>query len=156
MHKGIMILLVGGATMALVACGDDTGGGGGAGGAGTGGATSASTGAGDATTAATTGSQGTGGEGTGGEGTGGAPCEEVEDCKGCNSMNMGGFPGDLCLCNGPPASADIFGALVECTCSLCSDECADNACAGMFPSEDCQACITASCDDEDQACLTDE
>jgi hypothetical protein len=166
MNTALKILLLGVST-AIIACGDDTGGAGGGAGAGGGGGadgsttastsdtTSASTG--DATTAS---GGGAGGEDPGAGGAGGAgggdACEEnVADCNGCSSMNMGGNPNDLCICNGPPSSADIFATLVECTCTNCAEVCADTACSGMFPSADCQTCIAEQCGTENGDCNAD-
>lgn len=160
MNTGLKILFLG-ASLSLIACGDDTGGAGGSGGGsgGSGTTTGTTTTTGDATTTTSSGG-GAGGEdpGTGGGGGagGGEECvENVEDCQGCSSMYTGGMPQNLCICSGPPASADIFAALVDCTCTNCADFCADNACAGSFPSDECQACITDQCGEEDAACMDD-
>lgn len=142
--------------LVVAGCSDDAGGAGGGGAGGAGGATTS------ATTSATStgGAGGTGGESTGGTGgaggTGGGECEETADCIGCSKLYEGGTPDKLCVCNGPPASADVFATMVDCVCSKCSTECADNACSGQFPSESCQTCIDSMCTAEQDACLADQ
>ena len=147
----------------LLGCSDDTTSSSGTGGSSTGGtggaSTTASAGGFGGTGGAETGGAGGTGGGTGGGigGGGGEECvEDVADCTGCSALFTGGTPDKLCACNGPPASADIFGAMVECVCTKCSTECADSACSGLFPTDDCQACITMQCKPEEDACKADE
>lgn len=56
-------------------------------------------------------------------------------------------------------SAILYGDLAACVCGgACAKVCADNACANLDPSTECQACTTAvegGCGTELGACLAD-
>lgn len=112
----------------------------GAAGGGVGGGTAGATSAGGTSTGGSTSAGGTGGGG------GGA-------CVTCGDYVTNGGT----LCEG--ASTDLYNALADCTCAgACMDICADNVCAGMDVTSDCQTCVldaTMGCGNEFTECAND-
>ena len=119
---------------------DDTGGAGGEGGSaggegGEGGSTGGEGGEGGAV----------GGEGGGGAGGAGGDCifcaEAFEDAE-----------SDFC----DDQAEQLWFAFEACICTdSCDADCGDNLCSGLEQSDECTACITASCDTEFNECAND-
>jgi hypothetical protein len=75
-------------------------------------------------------------------------------CVTCSDLlHTGGEVSALCTDDGPPSSAALYGAFVDCVCtSGCASECGD-ACNGTSEASDaCYSCINAQCADPIEAC----
>lgn len=142
------VILVGACLVGLAGCVIETtsgssGGNGGTAGGGVGGGTAGATNAGGTTATGGGGSTASGGTGGGGGGA----------CVSCGVYVTDGGT----LCEG--ASTDLYNALADCTCTgACMTACADNVCAGVDVTTDCQSCVldtVAGCGNEFQECSND-